>query len=1112
MKKIILSTFIILFASIALNISRTEQTYAACNDAEGHYSVNAGDAEYRFYSSFSEVGGTDRNNDRGVEWACYNSGCTGSGNCAILFFTDSNGFSSLGNNNYRFNVNITLHPDDTNAEIGVMGMGRRNNDGDIQSAKKVALCTSSPCSSTDTSVFRNVPSEIARGGSNSGFSNWTIPGAANVKKIRVNVSQLVRRAALVRSEMNYNVYKVYNYRCYYWDVPSSCGESPMYIAVKKNRQVQFTGKTTITSATDSHSGNNYTLNTSDGNYSVVFHHVVKRTAEGGITLTNKCDVNASGVGAVYSVNKYGHSTNNCTFSSTNVGDNKVVDQTVTGTIYPGQTIKICQSVKYYAIVHSLYGGSDEKNSAQACITITRPQGACALDTSLKYDYAGGTNIGRLGVRNSSKNSNYNYSPTTGYSRWTTEQYAADVFAKPGDSIQFRYDMCAGAGLANDLNVNPKKSYSYSVSSTSSTGNDAAYRFGVGPTLWDSSNISNGNYEKNGVTSPNSNDYSCSAYGGFVANHYQVPGLTARNSNCKSSTKTKASDVGSMFSQTLNWDALSIYGRTNVSDSGRTYKATGRVYVPYNYKLKATTSETTTIRNMWPGGSTAIKLQLAVTSRKNSDVQNANYSTNTKPTNYTVYQWYENSNMSAQDIKNSLGDAVGSNDGYYSRTNPLTRKNGVRSVAGSSRSSVYGADSTTSLNSDIRISASENASIGAKICAAAVIWPADSHNNPNRSNVGGRYRLDVALSIDGTGYYISEPTCYTISKRPSFAVLGNGVLAINGIEAASFESGSIKYTSWSEYTAASKAQIKGFATGASTWGGAAVLANMNCVYSSMTLANTNCGTSLGELSQLSSATSSSPHDIVEQVKKRYVASTDSANNAIKKVKNSNPITIEGGCVYNNGRYVAKNLKGNGSYFNCLANATAYFEAQSGVTLNVGAPNTANEMWQSPDDEYASNTTVVVADKIVINQNFHYGNTTQMENTVYTSVTQKPQMIFIAKDSITVAENVTNIDGWLIAPTINTCNVKASEININRCNKQLRVNGPVFTKHLNLYRTYGAGQNETSSNPLGGVTSRRFLAEPAEVFTVGAETYYWAYSQSARYSQAYTTYQRELPTRY
>ena len=171
-----------------------------------------------------------------------------------------------------------------------------------------------------------------------------------------------------------------------------------------------------------------------------------------------------------------------------------------------------------------------------------------------------------------------------------------------------------------------------------------------------------------------------------------------------------------------------------------------------------------------------------------------------------------------------------------------------------------------------------------------------------------------------------------------------------------------------------------------------------------------------------------------------------------------------------------------------------------------------MWTSTDGEHSSNTYVThVKGTLYINQNFHYGNITDLENTRYTNISEIPQTIFIAKD-IKISSNVDHLDAWLIAEnSIDTCYpADGRQVSVDNCNTQLTVTGPVLAKKLLLNRTYGGGTTtSTSTNTAWWMNED---SQSAERFILNPFTYLWSYSQSQRYSQAITTYSKELPTRF
>ena len=79
-------------------------------------------------------------------------------------------------------------------------------------------------------------------------------------------------------------------------------------------------------------------------------------------------------------------------------------------------------------------------------------------------------------------------------------------------------------------------------------------------------------------------------------------------------------------------------------------------------------------------------------------------------------------------------------------------------------------------------------------------------------------------------------------------------------------------------------------------------------------------------------------------------------------------------------------------------------------------------------------------------------------------------------------------------------KSNEMGSNICTNELRFTAPVIVKgKVVLNRTSGGGN--------GGDQYRR-----AEIFELNPATYLWSYYEMSRYSQATTTYSRELPSRY
>lgn len=136
--------------------------------------------------------------------------------------------------------------------------------------------------------------------------------------------------------------------------------------------------------------------------------------------------------------------------------------------------------------------------------------------------------------------------------------------------------------------------------------------------------------------------------------------------------------------------------------------------------------------------------------------------------------------------------------------------------------------------------------------------------------------------------------------------------------------------------------------------------------------------------------------------------------------------------------------------------------------------------------------------------------------YTALNQIPQMVIIAK-RIVIQSGVVNVSAWLISDhvddgTIVTCDQGAtvdssgvirvvpyqeSRSLINTiCNQQLRINGPVLARHLDLRRTAGAGASGASG-------------EPAEIINLPIDAYLWSQIEGQGNSRAQTSSSTELP---
>lgn len=138
-------------------------------------------------------------------------------------------------------------------------------------------------------------------------------------------------------------------------------------------------------------------------------------------------------------------------------------------------------------------------------------------------------------------------------------------------------------------------------------------------------------------------------------------------------------------------------------------------------------------------------------------------------------------------------------------------------------------------------------------------------------------------------------------------------------------------------------------------------------------------------------------------------------------------------------------------------------------------------------------------VTITGNIHY------TSAALQSIADIPQLVIIAKNII-IADNVTNVDAWLVAKggaigvdgVITTCS-SAPPLTSASCKDTLTINGPVMAQRVVLYRTAGSGVGTASG-------------DPAEVFNLRPDAYLWGMAQSSSSGRLTTTYERELPPRF
>ena len=137
--------------------------------------------------------------------------------------------------------------------------------------------------------------------------------------------------------------------------------------------------------------------------------------------------------------------------------------------------------------------------------------------------------------------------------------------------------------------------------------------------------------------------------------------------------------------------------------------------------------------------------------------------------------------------------------------------------------------------------------------------------------------------------------------------------------------------------------------------------------------------------------------------------------------------------------------------------------------------------------------------------------------YKDISQLPQLVIIAK-KIVISANVTNVDAWLVAKTVQTCDdYPQGKPTVYTCSSQLTVNGPIITDHLILLRTAGScSPNSASNTNISGCSGQTGVSfnpgTPAEIFNLRADVYLWAAAHATTIDRAQTVYSVSLPPRF
>ena len=407
-----------------------------------------------------------------------------------------------------------------------------------------------------------------------------------------------------------------------------------------------------------------------------------------------------------------------------------------------------------------------------------------------------------------------------------------------------------------------------------------------------------------------------------------------------------------------------------------------------------------------------------------------------------------------------------------------------------------------------------AGLGKKYCTRSVIWPAASHDsaeNTIENNTSGS-----AMNGGNNQYHISAASCVTLAKKPNFQVLGGGIYtngsiitsvsnkAVGGGLGAYPSAATKLFGSWTEFSALAAGKVNGFGTGAiqgyeenynfNLPNGGADSASNQIALSPLTVSNDNKSGESG-ISRIGSA-------VLARLKARFRDTIIRNSSNIITSLTSNETSAKNylglSQLYHQGDISL-------SAMNSIAN---FYQFDRGGNLIARSNTTGQKLM---------NTLAMFVDgTLTIDRNINIAHET------YNAVDDFPQVLIFAK-KINITSNVTNIDAWLILDEdygdnqIDTCSDNHYP-NALSCNETLTITGPVFARKLILNRTAGShtGGGRAGTHPLQTGPTGTYYAEgsihPAEVFTLRADAYFWAYRQSLSGGQAYMVYSREIAPRY
>ncbi|MBR3220490.1 hypothetical protein IKF76_01320, partial [Candidatus Saccharibacteria bacterium] len=545
---------------------------------------------------------------------------------------------------------------------------------------------------------------------------------------------------------------------------------------------------------------------------------------------------------------------------------------------------------------------------------------------------------------------------------------------------------------------------------------------------------------------------------------------------------------------------------------------------------------------------SIKVDFAWNSvpRSNPDVHKDAYATISRKTRVQIVEF-----MVSPDIAGSEEKTVGNNK--YGGTDVCTYYGDPAKLSGYDCNPIFNwsgyLNPDGKYNGDIETQKSFDRTLpdvapGTKYCVAMGIWPSDSHNRPDEILGGDANNLENApyngQHTDVGFWRISNAACRTLHKKPNFQVWGAGIFTNAGITTSvskktpgagmgDWNQGGNPthiFGSWDEYAVISRGEVKRFASAAAygyqanqllnPTGGAAGGSIFCKSPSDPSYAGSHSKLTLGGC--IDDATAGKANvditdTIIDRLKSRYILSSSEINSITPgDCRGMDPAT-SATC----GVVSTSNI----NYIRAKADTKTVGDVivgAGGINADGISDNKGTIVIDATGYDITIQNNICYLDPDCVNNNL--GDVKlRSDDTAVDNIATLPQVLIFA-NNIKIAPNVSQVDAWLIADNeINTCSIFAKgTTDTTQCNQILTINGPVFAKTLSLNRTAGANPGDgLPADGDGNYPHTHNIANdgsitPAEIFNLRPDTYYWAYSQAQRFSQAVVTYSRELAPRY